>query len=220
MLFQAGGRRFGLALSVIRSVHRGAGPSGNREQITVSGDAICLPDGREIPLYNLSAILGETLPDDRAAIPRIICLKVRATALAIGVDSIERVIETAGTKIVCLPPLFTGKSATWFPHVLKHEGRLILLLDPEGMAGMGPPCESPEPEDIIDLTEAVPSDNEALIKALERLLPGKQVEGIMMKALERGLTRSARHGMAKVRQVFSHQRGIGYRGENKPDAAR
>ena len=156
MLFQAGGKALGVALTFVRSIHRVnelAGPP--------PGDVMrhCVLNDREMPLYNLSRLLGRK---GQATGRKVICLAVRGTALALQVDTVERVAEAERHRIVPLPPVFTGQSARCFPRVLRHEERLILLLDPTSFSDLQPeptPGDNGTGNEVIDLTDQLMTDD-------------------------------------------------------------
>lgn len=136
MVFRIGGRPFGLDLDWIKGVYRAADLE---DSIIREGNAApsYRLEGGEASLRDLSKELGSDDQAPAGGFRKVLLLEVRGRALALGVDQVERVINASALRIVPLPPIFTGKSRTWFPWVVIWEDSLIPLLDPEPVAGVG-----------------------------------------------------------------------------------
>jgi len=134
-----------------------------------------------VPLYNLSSILaedsflyhsgnnpvseGEFVPDPGQTYPcsesgtgvkeKVMLLNVRNHPLALKVDRVDGVVSVESSQIEPLSPIFKGTSLDWFPQVLKRNGNLILILNPEGIEGRK---KEDEEDSSTDLTCAIQTD--------------------------------------------------------------
>ena len=152
LLFQIGNRQFGLDLPLVRSIH---GASAFFEEQVKDGDSR-VPMVRfqfeDMPLYDLSVILGEELcrqevkmgssataqtqpspPSYEQENKKVMLVSAQGRLLALKVDRIERVVSASSDQIETLSPIFKGAALDWFPRVLKQDRQLILLLNPEGI---------------------------------------------------------------------------------------
>jgi len=150
LLFQVGNRQFGLDLPLVRSIH---GASAFFEKQVNDGDSR-VPMVRfqfeDMPLYDLSAILGEDLcrqemkmgssatsqtqpPSYDPENKKVMLVSVQGSLVALKVDRIERVVSVTSDQIEAISPVFKGTALDWFPRVLKQEKQLILLLNPDGI---------------------------------------------------------------------------------------
>lgn len=173
LLFQAGNRDFGMNIGLIRSIHGQNAFVEEEAKIRLPGTDIF------IPLYNLSVmleadhlsgkreeqdaslnllpergrILTETVSAGSEAGSRIMLLNVNEDSIALKADRILGVISVKPGDIAQLSPIFRGPSLDCFPQVLKKDGRLILLINPEGIRNQisGPGSETepgPDPAEL------------------------------------------------------------------------
>lgn len=159
VLFEIGGKPFGLDLPIVMGIHKS---STLIEQVTVGGDRyVREPDGMNMPLYDLSFAFGKKHAETGKG--EVVMVRSENQAIGIRVDRVSRVVSVEADRIEPLPKVFKYPAADCFPRVLKSDGELVLLIDPEGIEGLDPEFLEfivPEPEireeeDIIDLTEVV-----------------------------------------------------------------
>lgn len=169
VLLEIRGKLYGLELRLVRGIHKA---NTLIEQFSVGGDMyVREPDGENMPLFDLSAILDGSLVEGPPG-GEIVLVNLETHSLGLKVGKVNRVVSVEPGRIEPLPSVFRQPSLSCFPHVLKHEGELVLLLDPEGIEGLDfefliPEYRKPEPEvretetsredDIIELMEVVES---------------------------------------------------------------
>ncbi|GEM_PF-3467154 len=176
LLFHAGNRQFGVELPLVRSIQGAKSlceePAEGEHEPSDAGLSVqknadfnntdCtppptwnhsyvrMPDAESpIPIYDLSAILGGSLPSESSENRKVMFVVVQDHPIALKVDRVERVISVEKDRIESLSPVFAGNSLTWFPRVLKQDDNLILLLNPGGILGI----EDEYCEDAGDLKE-------------------------------------------------------------------
>jgi len=134
VLFQVGNRKFGLDMPLIKSIHQGSaffsGQTGENPGVALE------LDGKEIPLCDLSAILGEGRTSHDLRSKKVMLVESKGNSLALMVDSVDGVVSVESDQIEPLPPIFKGQALACFPRVLRQEENLVLLLSPEGMEGI------------------------------------------------------------------------------------
>jgi hypothetical protein len=175
MLFRAGPYRLALALATIREIH----PA---EDLRIAGEGRCVLAGREMAFRDLGF-----RPDGRgpeAGHPRAIRIEAGGRSMALLADAVERVIGVTEDRIVPLPSAFRGRSARWFPAVVRSGETLALLLSPEGLAGIVSP-DSPAPG-IAD-PEPMGAEAAAFAVLAARTLTPDRMVGILSRGLERTL---------------------------------
>jgi chemotaxis signal transduction protein len=155
LLFHAGNRQFGVDLPLVRSIQGAKSlceepadgehePSDAEQKCnfctpppTWNHSYVRMPDAESlIPIYDLSAILGGSLPSESSENRKVMFVVVRDHPIALKVDRVERVISVEKDRIESLSPVFAGNALTWFPRVLKQDDNLILLLNPGGILGI------------------------------------------------------------------------------------
>lgn len=178
LLFHAGNRQFGVALPLVRSIQGAKSlfeePADGEHEPSDAGQKrnFCTPPPRcshsyvripeaefPVPIYDLSAILGDGLPSESSENKKVMFVSVRDHSIALKVDRVERVISVEKDRIESLSPVFRGYALNWFPRVLKQNDSLILLLNPGGILGIEEEYQADE--DDLSQTEDIP-DNEAL----------------------------------------------------------
>lgn len=131
VLFQVGDRHFGLDMPLARSIESAsaflAEQSGNIRQ-----DMLVM-DGAEMPVYDLTAFLGETTSLHDPANRKVVIVKNQDRLLALVVDRVHHVIEVERELIEPLPPVFKGPALKCFPWVLRQQDNLVPILNPEGI---------------------------------------------------------------------------------------
>ena len=131
VLFQVSNRRFGLDMSLAKSIeatnlpHAKGSDQGDRGTLEV--------DGKEVPIYDLSAIMGDATVTHDSGNRKVMLVKVQGGELALLVDRVDRAVEVDRDLVEQLPPIFRGPPRDCFPNVLKRENELILILSPEGL---------------------------------------------------------------------------------------
>ncbi|MDM8523353.1 chemotaxis protein CheW [Desulfococcaceae bacterium HSG8] len=206
LIFQVGNRQLGLDLSLVRSIH-GANALSEEEMLfeeVVRESHLQQAEGK-IPLYDLSAILGETPLSHTAK--KVMLLKVQDHSLALKVDHVNRVVSAGNDQIEPLSPIFRERSRCCFPHVLKQEDHLILLLNPEGIeqTAFSPVTEEEpgvqtrafDPEELEDLLTRMAQEDmmsEMIVRVSARVIEEAvarkmgEVEKIFRKRMEEGRT--------------------------------
>ncbi len=203
LLFHAGDRQFGVALSLVRSI-QGAKtlceepadgehePSDAELPVQKKADfnkTVCtppdvyvrMPDAESpVPLYDLSAILGGSFYSESSENKKVMFVVVQNHPIALKVDRVERVISVEKDRIESLSPVLGGQALAWFPRVLKQEDNLILLLNPGGILGIEEEYQEEDEDDLLQSREisvdeepAGPEDSEQDLPQTE--LPGEAV---------------------------------------------
>lgn len=203
ILFQVARRRFGLELGHVRSVFRESSLD-IRDAETPEGEPdglgplrVCRVDDRDVPLMDLSTFFageeGECPPTPACAgLPvaggkRILLIRAGERELALRVDDIDRVVTLDAAGVMPLPPVFRGRSARWFPRVLRLENALALVVDPVGMMG-GP---GGDPGDLLrDIDMLAPEHQARLDAAIAGLLSPDRVADVMLDTLDRSIRAS------------------------------
>jgi chemotaxis signal transduction protein len=121
-------------------------------------------------------------------------LQIRNRYIALRVDHIEGVAETEANRFADLPPVFTGKTRTWFPRILIYQEALIPLLDPAGMAGLK---EEELPEFSTEDTRILPDD------FLAQIITGESLQNHMTEAIQRALADVLVHEMQQAKTRFA-----------------
>ena len=158
-------RLYGLELHLVRGIHKA---NTLIEEVSVGGDMyVREPDGENMPLFDLTAILGRA-PIEGPSLGEIVLVNLETRSLGLKVGKVNRVVSVDDDRIEPLPSVLREPSLSCFPQVLKHEGELVLLLDPEGIEGLDfeflvpeyrkhepRVVEIPEEDEIIELTEVI-----------------------------------------------------------------
>ena len=136
VLFQVGGRRLGLDMALTKSIE--ATDFLDAKQSSSKLRDTMVVDDEEVPVYDLSAIMGDerSTPDSRSK--KVMLVKAQGRYLALLVDRVDRAVEVESGLIESLPPIFEGTSRDCFPKVLRREDGLILILSPEALEGIAP----------------------------------------------------------------------------------
>jgi len=145
LLFRIGDRRYGIDLPMIRGIYSkpdsadDAG-AGAKNVSPLPSVGFRIPDSNfRVPIYDLSTLLTKREQDDHEtsfAEPqsrRVILAAAGNRLLALKVGQIERVVSVENDAVVPMSPIFKGRSLDWFPKVLKHEGELMLVVNPESI---------------------------------------------------------------------------------------
>ena len=93
-------------------------------------------DGKETPLYDLSAVFEQQIVGLDSAQRKLIMVKTDKYDLGLIVDGVEKVVSAHSSRIEPLPRVFKGSSKSCFPSVLKYKDRLFLIISPEGIANL------------------------------------------------------------------------------------
>ncbi len=169
MLFHIGPYLIGLDLADVRNVYRVGDEAVS--SCGTDGNGVCRVGDREMPVYDVSALLDVPPAGPNPAYRKVVALSVHDRRLALRVDQVDRVIDVDEQQIVPTPPVFRGKSLVWFPRILHHDGALVPILDPAGMAGIAPP---PEPGPLDEWLSGVLREETvaaAAQRAVRRVLP-------------------------------------------------
>ena len=134
VLFQVGGRQFGVDMPLVSSIQRAGALIKERSGETLVSTLEV--DGEKIPLCDLPSFLGQNEPSHDLARKKVMLMKSRDHAIALIVDRVEGVISVESEQLAPLPLVFEGPALACFPRVLALDDDLVLLLEPEGMSGM------------------------------------------------------------------------------------
>ena len=132
-MIRVGEHPFGLDLVYIKGVYRPG------DLASEGGGADHPPSfrlkSRKVALFDLSRYFGADVgTGNDAFFRRLIRMEVQGLAVALGVDQIEGLIQVGPGQIEPLPPVFKGRSRSWFPAVFMGEDRLIPLINPTAVA--------------------------------------------------------------------------------------
>jgi chemotaxis signal transduction protein len=131
LLFQTGAMQLGMDLSSVRSIQSMPGTLSKQPEkrnlfAPLTGD-------QDISLVNLSAILGDKNSSADSGNEKLIVINTQDKPVGLIVERVDRVIKADMDRIEPLSPIFQGPALSCFPKVLKHEGKLVLLLAPQRM---------------------------------------------------------------------------------------
>jgi chemotaxis signal transduction protein len=131
LLFQVGALQLGMDLSLVRSIQGAPGIAS--KQVEKYNRFAPLTEGQDISLYNLSAILGDENSSADPENEKLIVVNAKDKPVGLIVERVDRVVKADTDRIEPLSPIFQGPALSCFPRVFKHEGRLVLLMTPQGM---------------------------------------------------------------------------------------
>lgn len=131
LLFQVGTIPFGIDLPRVKSIQ--SVKTIFDERTEDSNQPRRVFDDEKIPLYDLVSVLGGKTVNRDLENEKLIMVKTEGQLMRMIVSRVDQVIFTNNDKIEPLSPIFTGASKSCFPHVLKHDDALILILAPEGL---------------------------------------------------------------------------------------
>jgi chemotaxis signal transduction protein len=131
VLFNVGNCQLGVDMSATAGVESATSLLGENE--TSSRKNTVIIDSEEIPVCDLSDMLGDSPASHDPGNRKVMLLRTQGDTLALLVDRVDRVIEVKDQNILPLPPIFKGVAHACFPRVLIQEGQLVLVLSPEGM---------------------------------------------------------------------------------------
>ena len=134
LLFQVGAMQLGMELSSVRSIQGATGIAS--KQVEKHNRFVPLTEGQDVLLYNLLALLGNKNSSANSENEKLIVVNAQDRPTGLVVERVHGVIKVGNDRIEPLSPIFQGPALSCFPRVLKHEGRLVLLLAPQGMVDM------------------------------------------------------------------------------------
>jgi chemotaxis signal transduction protein len=137
VLFHVGDNQFGIDMAVTRSIETAGRLLG--EQPGAADKRSLTVDGEEVPLFDLSTMLGGATSSCDPQGRKVMLVRSGGHHVALIVDRVDRVTEVGSGRIAPLPPVFRGPALAWFPRVLMQEDRLVLVLSPEGIADAASP---------------------------------------------------------------------------------
>jgi chemotaxis signal transduction protein len=191
MLFRVGSSEFALDLKYIKGVHRSVDLPDMSSGTRAHRPSVNIPEGGLMPFVDLCSIFKSKKTEDFSR--KVMYLQVDEGPLAVQVDQTERVLEIEEGQIALLPPVFKGRSLTWFPHVLKYDQQLILLLSPDGMAA--------------DIQPRKISESEIQLETwLNTVISEQNFSNIMVTALRRRLGQSVSQEIRKAAQKLKNKK--------------
>ena len=134
LLFQASAMQLGMDLSFVMSIQ--SLPGTLSKQLEKHNFFAPLTENQDILLVNLSGILGNEDSSAYAGNEKLIVVNAPDKPAGLIVERVDRVIKTDMDRIEPLPSIFQGPALSCFPMVLKHEGRLVLLMSPQAMVNI------------------------------------------------------------------------------------
>ena len=134
LLFQVGALQLGMDLSFVRGIQGAPGITSKQEGKHNRFDP--LTADHDISMYNLSVILGNGNYSGDPENEKLIVVNTQDRPVGLIVERVHRVVKADIDMIEPLSPIFQGPALSCFPRVLKHEGRLVLLISPQGMVNI------------------------------------------------------------------------------------
>jgi CheW-like domain len=142
LLFQVGALQLGMDLSFVMSIqdapHMVSKPAEKHPRFAP------LTLDHDIPVYDLSAILGDENASGDSENEKLIVVHTQDRPMGLIVGHAHRVVKADIDRIEPLSTIFHGPALSCFPRVLKHEGKLVLLMSPQGMVNIArqmQPCQ-------------------------------------------------------------------------------
>jgi purine-binding chemotaxis protein CheW len=90
--------------------------------------------GRRIPLIRMGELFGDTVDKVLPSV-RVLLTQGQGRPLGLLVDEVLEVVEVDPARIAPVPPLATLLNPRFFRGLFSREGRVIVLVDEEGLAG-------------------------------------------------------------------------------------
>jgi chemotaxis signal transduction protein len=171
LLFQVGALQVGMDLSMVRSIQSAPGIAS--EKVEKNNRFAPLTEDHDIPMYNLSAILGDESSSGDPENEKLIVVNTQDRPVGLIVKRVHRVVKADIDMIEPLSPIFQGPALSCFPKVFKHEGRLVLLMSPQGMVNIVRQMQKHQ-----DLREGLDSENHD-----ERGLEAKSAETVIAEMI-------------------------------------
>jgi len=131
LLFQVGAMQLGMDLSFVKSIQGAPGIAS--EAVEKHNRFASMVEDQNVSLYNLSAVLGDENSSADPENEKLIVVNAQDRPVGLIVERVDRVIKVDNDRIEPLSPIFHGPALSCFPKVLKHEGKLVLLLTPQGI---------------------------------------------------------------------------------------
>jgi hypothetical protein len=103
------------------------------KQIEKHDRFIALTGNQDVSVCNLLAILGDENSSANSENEKLILVNAHNRTVGLIVERVDQVVKVDIDRIEPLSPIFKGPALSCFPRVLKHEGRLVLLLAPQVM---------------------------------------------------------------------------------------
>lgn len=152
LLFQVGAMQLGMDLSSVRSIQGAPGIAS--KQAVKHNRFVSTTEDQDVLLYNLLAILGNENSSANSENEKLIVVNAQDRPVGLVVERVDGVLKVGNDRIELLSPIFQGPALSCFPSVLKHEGRLVLLLAPQGMVDIAQQRKKSQ-----DLRESLNSKN-------------------------------------------------------------
>jgi len=134
LFFQVGAMQLGMDLSSVRSIQSVPGIAS--KQVEKHNRFVPLKVDQDVSVYNLLAILGDENSSADSGNEKLIMVNAHNRSVGLIVERVDRVVKVDMNRIEPLSPIFRGPALSCFPRVLKHEGKLVLLLAPQGMVDL------------------------------------------------------------------------------------
>lgn len=189
LLFEAGGGRFGLDLSLVQTIRKMEEPSaGHPPAVPLAG------------LLGLSGGGGRNNPDQAAT------LVLSEGDLALRVDRIGGVATAHEGEFSPLPPVFGEKARRFCPRILTDDAGALLMLDPAVVAEAAAEGAS-SPGEVSDRSpEAAPPPADVAAEALEarlfRRITSEEMAGQVEALIRRLSQEAAVRGVRRIRRIL------------------
>lgn len=154
LLFQVGTLQLGMDLSTVRSIQSAPGIASN--QVEKHNRFTPLTEDQDVPLYNLSAVLGDENSSANPENEKLIVVNAQDQPVGLIVERVDRVVKVDNDRIEPLSPIFKGPALSCFPRVLRHEDKLVLLLAPRGMMDIAQQMQKSQANTIFSAKEPGP----------------------------------------------------------------
>ena len=123
--------QFGIDLNLIRSIQP-LQPNAV-EQPETNQPGIQKLDDRETEQCDLLSLFDNEAPSSVSDNQKVIMVEADGISLGMIVDHVYRVVSVDSKRIELLAPIFSGPALLCFQGVLKHDDRLFLIVNPEGI---------------------------------------------------------------------------------------
>lgn len=134
LLFRVGDGQYGIGMRGLWEVLSPEGVTG----LPTPGYQICTAlayRGRKLPLVRLGELFG--VPAERVSpSARVLLVQGNGQPLGLLVDEVQEVVEIEPHRIAPMPTQATELSPSLFGGLVDHGGRVVLLIDADGLGGM------------------------------------------------------------------------------------
>jgi purine-binding chemotaxis protein CheW len=131
VVFRMGRSEYALPIGVVKEIIRYAEPQATASDIPWMRGVINLRGG-VIPVCDLAARLGTTIPDEERSRSKILIVEFDDAYTGVIVSDVEEVRTILSEQLDDVP---NNNAASFISSVAKLDGRLVMLLDVENLLG-------------------------------------------------------------------------------------